>query len=98
MSCSTAYELAERSHEVFSAMLIMLLYPLPKRSPDHALGDPVERAKNVLTHLSDTNKAVVFFIIALAMALMPNTNVLLSLCSVGDPEPGGEGPYGGSRA
>jgi hypothetical protein len=38
MSCSTAYELAERSHEVFSAILIKILYPLPRRSPDHALG------------------------------------------------------------
>jgi hypothetical protein len=84
MCRSTPCELAERSREVFSAMLIMLLYPLPRRSPDHAL--------------SNTNKADVFFIIALVMALMPNTNVLLSLCSVGDPEPGGEGPYGGSRA
>jgi hypothetical protein len=44
------------------------------------------------------NKAIVFFIIALAMALMPYTNAFLSPCSVGDPEPGGEGPYEGSRA
>jgi hypothetical protein len=40
MSCSSAYELAERSHEVFSAILIKILYPLPRRSPDHALGTP----------------------------------------------------------
>jgi hypothetical protein len=37
MCRSTPCELAERSREVFSAMLIMLLYPLPRRSPDHAL-------------------------------------------------------------
>jgi hypothetical protein len=37
-SCSGAYEeLAERSHQVFSAMLIKLLYPLPRSSPEHAL-------------------------------------------------------------
>jgi hypothetical protein len=52
----------------------------------------------MLTQLSDTNKTVVLFILALVMALMPNTNVLSSLCSVGDPEPGGEDPYGGIRA
>jgi hypothetical protein len=38
MSCSSAYELAQRSHEVFSAILIKFLYLLPRRSPDHALG------------------------------------------------------------
>jgi hypothetical protein len=52
----------------------------------------------MLMQLGDTNKAIVFFIIALAMALMPYTNAFSSPWSVGDPEPGGEGPYEGSRA
>jgi len=52
----------------------------------------------MLMQLGETNKAIVFFIIALAMAVMPNTNVFSSPCSVGDPEPGGEGPYEGCRA
>ena len=64
----------------------------------HALGDPAERDKNMLMQLGDTNKAIVFIIIALAMAMMANTNMFSSPCSVGDPEPGGEGPYEGSRA
>lgn len=52
----------------------------------------------MLMQLRDTNKTVVLFILALVMALMPNTNVLSSPCSVDDPEPGGEDPYGGSWA
>ena len=52
----------------------------------------------MLTHLSDMNKALVFSVLALVMALMPDINVLLSPRSVGDPEPGGQSPYGGSRA
>ena len=67
-------------------------------APRHALDDPTERHKNMFTQLSDTNKTVVLFILALVMALMPNTNVLSSPCSVDDPEPGGEDPYGGSWA
>jgi hypothetical protein len=52
----------------------------------------------MLTQLSGMNKVVVFSVPALVMALVPDTNVLLSPRSVGDPEPGGESPYGGSRA
>jgi hypothetical protein len=62
------------------------------------LDDPAERDKNEFTQLRDTNKADVFFIIELTMAVMSNINVLSSLYSVGDPEPGGKHPYGGSRA
>jgi hypothetical protein len=98
MSCGTAYELAERNNEVPSVTLVTRLYPLLKRTPDHTVVDVAERDKNEFTQLSDTNKAVVFFIIELAMAVMSNINVLSSIYSVGDPQPGGEGPYGGSRA
>jgi hypothetical protein len=44
-------------------------------APRYALDDPIERDKNMLTQLRDTYKTVVLFILALVMALMPNTNV-----------------------
>src|SRR5215218_10400010 len=39
ISCSVAYALAERRCRGLPSMLVKLLYSLPRRSPDRALGD-----------------------------------------------------------